>query len=78
MVWLTVCRVGSLSYHSSCLSRHHTLQTSSEQRVCDLQAKLQMAQFERERVSVVNEETARQLSEGQLEKEKLRKKVAIP
>ncbi len=57
--------------------RHHQLQASGEGRLSELQARLQVAQFERERVAMSTEEITQQLSTVQLEKEKLQKKVYI-
>lgn len=63
--------------HTLCMHRHHELQAASEGRVSELQARLQVAQFERERVAMTAEEATKQLSTVQLEKEKLQKKVCV-
>ena len=60
-----------------CMHRHHELQAANEGRVSELQARLQVAQFERERVAMAAEEATKQLSTVQLEKEKLQKKVCV-
>ncbi len=57
--------------------RHHGLQATSEGRASELQARLQVVLFERERVAMVTEDTTKQLSMVQLEREKLHKKVKL-
>lgn len=59
------------------LYRYHTLQSSSEKRLAELQGELQVVRFEKERTDLVHQETIKDLRRLQLEIEKHHKKVNL-
>ena len=59
------------------LCSYHELQASGDRQVCELQAMLKIANFEKERASLANQETVSQLRQSQLDREKLQKKVRL-
>ena len=61
---------------ASLYCRHHSLQGSADSRLAELQAEVQVARFEKERVSLVHQETLKDLRQLQLDQEKQQRKAS--
>ncbi|XP_036890667.1 progesterone-induced-blocking factor 1 [Sturnira hondurensis] len=67
----------ALEKHSELLDRYRELQLSTESKVSEFLHQSKLKSFESERVQLIQEETARNLSQCQLECEKYQKKLEV-